>query len=168
MTIQKMKVNNLCKDNFYLMLKIVYYLISAFMRDYVKYSGDPLYTLQSMPKLVFMGNEYSREIFKIKEFQKVWNEEEFDLVLVEGIFGEPFYGFAAHFKCPLVVLNSFEPLGPLNKLVGNPTPFSYVSSIILGLKFPMSFIDRVKNYLAHFFLEITFDIIEKDMRNIYK
>lgn len=138
------------------------------MKDYVKYSGDALFFMKTLPVLLEMGLNYTREIFNIPEFQTIWNEEQFDLVLVEGIFGDPLLGFAAHFNCPSVVLNSFEPQKPLNDLVGNPTPFSYVSCLLLPNKFPMTFINRVLNFMAHLIIPTSFIFTEKGMQEIYR
>lgn len=142
--------------------------ITAFVKEFIKNAGSPLYTIITLPKMFDLGLGYVREIFKIPEFQKVWTEEEFDLLLIEGIFGDPFLGFAAHFKCPSVVLNSFEPQMPFNDLVGNSTPFSYVSSIFYGGKFPISFKDRFLNFLAHLALPITFHYTYGKMDEIYR
>lgn len=139
------------------------------MRDYITYSGDSLFFAKTLPKLMSMGLDYTREIFNIPGFRKILNEEEFDLVLVEGIFGDPLFGLGAHFQCPIVVMNSFEPQKPLNDLVGNPSPFSYVSSIFAGLKFPMSFLNRVQNFLAHLLIPVTFELFaDSDMNDIYR
>lgn len=138
------------------------------MKNYVKYSGDATFFMKTLPTMFDMGLNYTRAVYKIPEVQKIMAEEKFDLLIVEGLFGDPFLGFAAHFNCPIVVLNSFEPQMGLNDLVGNPTPFSYVSCILLTKTFPMSFFDRVINFIAHLVVPLSFLYVENGMQEIHR
>ncbi|KAF4519851.1 UDP-glycosyltransferase-08 [Ephemera danica] len=80
---------------------------------------------------------------KMKELLK--DKRGFDLVLVEFFLNEPVYGFAHHFKAPLVLVCPFGGFHYINDINGNPAPLSYVPNPILPFSDSMSYSERVTN-----------------------
>jgi glucuronosyltransferase len=80
--------------------------------------------------------------------KKMMAEEQFDMVILPFFMSEMQIGLAAHFKCPLVVVASMGDTSMVTSLVGNPSAVATSSSIWLGYKQPMTFWQRVLNFLV--------------------
>lgn len=97
--------------------------------------------------------------FEHPEFKTVMAEEQFDLVIFEGMMGDAFIGLGAHFKCPTIVFNSFAPMGNINKFIGNSEHLSFVVNPMLtnsGFG-PMNFLQRVMNVVMYYVLDFVWD-----------
>ncbi|XP_055374507.1 uncharacterized protein LOC129607504 [Condylostylus longicornis] len=91
------------------------------------------------------------------EFQKLMNEESFDLLLLGYIFNEFHLGLTSHFKCPAVVIWVQKPLYTLDRLVGNPIlslDYSRFYQMSLDINLGNGFLYHILNSLL-----ATFDII---------
>ncbi|XP_058066943.1 UDP-glycosyltransferase UGT5-like [Anopheles bellator] len=102
----------------------------------------------SMMITLFQSQFQSAEMaLQDPQFVAIKNEH-FDLVIVGFFVADFVLGLGPHFNAPTVVLFS----AGLSKLtadfVGNPRAVSTVPSILLGGRGPMSFADRVKNFLV--------------------
>lgn len=105
---------------------------------------------KSINRLWALLLDYIRNLLNMPEISELMNEK-FDMVMFEGMLGDPFLGFAAHFKCPSVAIQSFESQKQFNDMFGNPTYFSFVPSLVMGIKGRMTFIERVLNYLTNIY-----------------
>lgn len=137
------------------------------MKNNIKNSGDILYTLTGLPKIIEIVANYTEEIMKIPEMPELMKED-FDLLIYEGVMGDLYLGLASHFKCPSVAINSFESTKALNDLVGNPTLDSVVSSFFLHHDGPMTFPYRFFNYFMNRILEILMISAENGVRKTYQ
>lgn len=140
--------------------------LDAFQK-FVDNSGDIWYSIKGMQTLLDIGVEYVKAILEMPEMVDLMNEE-FDLLIYEGAFADIFLGLAAHFKCPTVIINSFEPIKTFNDLVGNPSPESYVPSIFIGYKGSMTFPRRVLSFLANLVFTRIFDGNSQRFTSLYK
>lgn len=111
--------------------------------------------------------DYTRNLLNMPEISEIMKEE-FDMVMFEGMMGDPFLGFASHFKCPSVAILSFESQKQFNDLVGNPTYESFVPSLPLGIKGRMTFLERALSYFTNFYSFVLSGIYEPMMHEIYE
>lgn len=96
------------------------------------------------------------------------NEEPFDLVVLGYFFNDFFMGIAAHFKSPLVIIDTHKPLFLTNSMIGNPSETLYVPNGLLDDTQPLSFFGRVRNTLFYI-LEIVYsNFYIRSMNNIYE
>ncbi|XP_055537419.1 UDP-glycosyltransferase UGT5-like [Wyeomyia smithii] len=75
------------------------------------------------------------------------SDETFDAVIVECFVSEALYGFASHFKAPLIVFSPFGASMWANDLVGTPYPYSQIPHTFLSYTDRMSFMERTINTL---------------------
>lgn len=73
--------------------------------------------------------------------------EAFDAVIVECFVSEALYGFAQHFKAPLIVFSPFGASMWANDLVGTPYPYSQIPHTFLSYTDRMTFVERTVNAL---------------------
>lgn len=92
--------------------------------------------------------EYANNTFGLPEVQDMMQKESFDLIIGGAIASRLMSGFAAHFKCPMVVLMPVKPLPQLSYIMGNELQLSTSPSMMVGFRNPMSFIQRVINVLV--------------------
>lgn len=87
-------------------------------------------------------------------------KESFDLVVVGWFFNDFVLGLSGHFRCPAVVmfpnLNNYF----LRKLTGNPNSMSTVPAPLFGFKTPMTFFQRLANFLVVMFEPVFFEVID--------
>lgn len=73
----------------------------------------------------------------------------FDLVIVENLAGESFYGLGNYYNCPVIVLAP-GPVSLFNSfLVSNPAHPAYVPNFIAGLPSEMNFLQRFQNTIYY-------------------
>ncbi|XP_017083904.2 uncharacterized protein LOC108116482 [Drosophila eugracilis] len=73
------------------------------------------------------------------------SNQTFDAVISEVFLNEAHFGFAEHFKAPLIGLGTFGAISWNTDLVGSPSPPSYVPSALLKFNDHMSLAERVGN-----------------------
>lgn len=78
--------------------------------------------------------------------------ETFDVVIMERFMNEALQGFAVHFNCPLIILNTFSANAWINVLTGNPAPTSYIPYAFLKYSSRMNFWERLTNTLMDFYI----------------
>lgn len=91
---------------------------------------------------------YCNTSMGLPEVQRMMREESFDLVITSPVCGQMVSGLANHFKTPLVQIMPLRAplLTALN--LGNPAQLASVPSITSALRNPMSFKDRLRNFIS--------------------
>ncbi|KAJ8954686.1 hypothetical protein NQ318_011378 [Aromia moschata] len=69
--------------------------------------------------------------------------EKFDVVIVEQFANDAMKIFAHHFNAPLIVFSSIGPNDWVNKIVGNPSPSSYIPHMTLYCSSNMTFFPKI-------------------------
>lgn len=104
--------------------------------------------------------EISEQTLKHESVQQLLSSnEKFDLVIMESFMNEAHLGFGHLYKAPIIVLS---PIGAnlfVNQLTRNPSPTSYVSEPILGYSSPMSFLQRLTNFLVRKYMFPIHDLL---------
>lgn len=96
------------------------------------------------------------------------NEEPFDLVVFGTFFNDFFIGVAAHFKSPLVIIDTHRPTILTDSIVGNPSEVLYVPTGMSADRQPLTFLGRVRNVLAHIAGSIFIKIYVRNMDGVYR
>uniref|UniRef100_A0A1Q3EUI5 UDP-glucuronosyltransferase n=1 Tax=Culex tarsalis TaxID=7177 RepID=A0A1Q3EUI5_CULTA len=95
---------------------------------------------------------------KVKQF--LASNQSFDAVIVECFVSDVLYGFAQHFKAPLIVFSPFGASLWANELVGTPYPYSQIPHTFLSYTDRMSLWERSINTLLwnvdHFYYKNIF------------
>lgn len=84
----------------------------------------------------------------LREFLRTHIAGDFDLMLYGYFMNDAGLAVAAHFRCPVIISFMIQTIYPLNRILGNPSEFSYVPTLFSGFQQPMSFPQRVLNFLA--------------------
>lgn len=88
------------------------------------------------------------------------SNESFDAVIVECFVSDALYGFAQHFKAPLITFSPFGASLWANELVGTPYPYSQIPHVFLSYTDRMSLWERTINTLLwnvdHFYYKNVF------------
>ncbi|XP_055836955.1 UDP-glycosyltransferase UGT5-like [Episyrphus balteatus] len=107
--------------------------------------GQPFY--KQFVSITQVINNCSNVTLQHPKMRQLMAEEQFDLVIMGYFFNELQVGLAAHFKCPIVISFMVQPIRLINEFVGNPMEVSYVPNLLSGADQPMSFLDRLKNFM---------------------
>ncbi|XP_059612718.1 uncharacterized protein LOC132259183 [Phlebotomus argentipes] len=120
----------------------------AMMSDMVKNPGNQMEHFKKMPQILQAFYDVSNSTMSNPQFRKIMEEETFDLVIV-GIFANLFFsGLAYHFNCPLVVMTQVQTMHLTSQLVGTPLSPAETAHATLGYREPMTFGQRVKNFIV--------------------
>lgn len=87
----------------------------------------------------------------IKELIKNENSEGFDIVLAEAM-APVFYAFSYRFKCPLIVISSFDVLISAHSGIGNPNHPVLYPEHLLPFSNHLSFFERVFSTFHHLYM----------------
>lgn len=117
------------------------------IKGYMENSGDRMYMVKTLPKLSKIAMKLIDTTLYNSEVQNLMSEDNFDLVVVEGIMGDTYLGLGAHFKCPTIIFSSLS-ANPLVDIVGNPLSVESVPNVMLGYREPMNFKQRIFNFLS--------------------
>ncbi|KAH8242954.1 hypothetical protein KR032_003264 [Drosophila birchii] len=74
-------------------------------------------------------------------------KDHYDLIIVEALRSDAYYGFAAHFNAPIIGISTFGTDYNIDELVGNVSPLSYIPLVTAGLTDRMTFTERVTNFV---------------------
>uniref|UniRef100_A0A336MVH8 CSON005964 protein n=1 Tax=Culicoides sonorensis TaxID=179676 RepID=A0A336MVH8_CULSO len=99
-------------------------------------SGNPLIILRGTVKSILDG---TNETLNHPDFQKIMQEEKFDVVINGFILYDFQLGLATHFGCPSIMILSAPVLGILNDVVGQPLHPESVPSFLTKFKGKMNF-----------------------------
>ncbi|KAM7348772.1 UDP-glycosyltransferase UGT5-like isoform 4-T4 [Cochliomyia hominivorax] len=112
---------------------------------------EPFYKrLTSLIDLVMTSANNSMQHEKMQEFLLTHKAGDFDLVILGYFMNDFMLGLGAHFQCPTIMSFMVRPIFSINSIVGNPELPSYVPTLFGNLKQPMTFVERVKNYVSAF------------------
>ncbi|KAJ8711850.1 hypothetical protein PYW08_008804 [Mythimna loreyi] len=94
---------------------------------------------------IFMMLEIAKKTVTNVEVQKLLNDpkEQFDVVIVEWMFGEVGAGFASVFQCPLIWSSSMDPHWMIMQLIDEPLNPAYAVDILSTCSPPLNFLQRV-------------------------
>ncbi|KAH8248195.1 hypothetical protein KR038_004376 [Drosophila bunnanda] len=96
----------------------------------------------------FLG--ITRSVLINKEVQETLlppGKDHYDLIIVEALRTDAYYGFAAHFNAPIIGISTFGTDYNIDELVGNVSPLSYIPLVTAGLSDRMTFSERVINFV---------------------
>lgn len=85
---------------------------------------------------------------KMLQFLHTHGPGDYDAVVLGYFFNDFFMGIGAHFQCPIILSWMLQPIFVTNDIIGNPEQLSYVPALYSGLKQPMNFWARLKNFIA--------------------
>uniref|UniRef100_A0A1I8PFJ0 UDP-glycosyltransferases domain-containing protein n=1 Tax=Stomoxys calcitrans TaxID=35570 RepID=A0A1I8PFJ0_STOCA len=106
---------------------------------------------------------------KMLQFLHSHKAGDFDVVILGYFMNDFMLGMGAHFQCPIILSFMVQPIFPINRMIGNPAETSYVPNRFTGLKQPMRFWARVKNYLSSLFEQhILAAIVEWKVQRMYR
>ncbi|KMZ04307.1 uncharacterized protein Dsimw501_GD20682 [Drosophila simulans] len=74
-------------------------------------------------------------------------KDHFDLIIVEALRSDAYYGFAAHFNAPIIGISTYGTDWNIDSLVGNESPLSYTPLATGGLTDRMTFLERLSNFV---------------------
>jgi glucuronosyltransferase len=86
-------------------------------------------------------------MYENKDVQWIMKNEQFDLIIVNGVMNHCAFGIIGHFKCPHIVLTTLPAPASLAKYFGNYFPLSVVPEPFLPFSDRMSFSERTLNFL---------------------
>lgn len=74
--------------------------------------------------------------------------ETFDLLILGYMFNDFQIGVAAHFRCPIAIISTLKSSVIFRQFTGNPDGVAYTASPFLNFKGPMSFGQRLANFVT--------------------
>ncbi|KAH8292129.1 hypothetical protein KR054_006006, partial [Drosophila jambulina] len=119
-------------------------------KNIIKELDDPMNIWQenNFINKFFVG--ITRSVLTNKEVQETLlppGKDHYDLIIVEALRSDAYYGFAAHFNAPIIGISTFGTDYNIDELVGNVSPLSYIPLVTAGLTDRMTFSERVKNFV---------------------
>ncbi|XP_061392911.1 UDP-glycosyltransferase UGT5-like [Musca vetustissima] len=86
-------------------------------------------------------------VLKNRQVQNLMQNEHFDLVIVETILTDAWYGLGRHFQAPIIGVSSFGTDPVIDELMGNMSPFSYTPLVTIGYTENMTYMERLWNVI---------------------
>lgn len=105
------------------------------------------------------GTFVTSDIVNNPEVKEILKSENFDLIIFETFMTEALYGLGEYFNCPTVGLSSFGANTPLDLLVGNNSPISYIPTLFLQHSFEITFWHRCLNVALSLVDKMTYDYL---------
>lgn len=84
-------------------------------------------------------------VIKNPQVQQLLKEATFDLVILEAVNTDVWYGFGAHFQAPIIGISSYGTDAIIDDIMGNISPFNYVPLMATGFTEDMTFTQRIFN-----------------------
>ncbi|GAB0091280.1 hypothetical protein DMENIID0001_061010 [Sergentomyia squamirostris] len=106
--------------------------------------------------------------FHQPQWQKIMQEESFDLVFIEIWYNHIFVGLGDHFKCPVIGFFSGIRDDQINDLSGNPMSVASVPHSLLGNMKEMDFMTKLKTFIYSAFGKITSNLLNEKSEEYYK
>ncbi|XP_075168651.1 UDP-glucosyltransferase 2-like [Haematobia irritans] len=79
--------------------------------------------------------EMNQNLYENPEVIKLRQYESFDVILLDVILTESFYGFGEEFQAPMVAVSTWGTMISIDELVGNTTPLSYIPNMLMLRKY---------------------------------
>lgn len=124
--------------------------------------------IMEVPATIDMAFSISETTLINLKKTNLFNEEPFDLVVFGLFINDFFLGVPAHFKSPVVIVDTHKPLVHTNGMIGSPDEIFYVPSGLSPITQPMSFFGRVVNTLLHAFEIVITRIYRSRMSAAYE
>ncbi|XP_036215375.2 UDP-glycosyltransferase UGT5 isoform X4 [Bactrocera oleae] len=106
---------------------------------------------------------------KVQHFLQTSQESDYDLLLLTYLINDFHIGLGAHFKCPIILFYVMEPTQKIHSWVGNPAELSYAPLQLSGMVQPLSFFERVKNFLWYLLeFVLMYGFMETSIEEFYK
>lgn len=103
----------------------------------------------------FLGNLVTSKVLAHEKFQQILkSNEEYDAIILEQFSNDALKIVGHKFKAPLIMFHSVGATSAVNPLVGNPSPSSYISDILLSYPSRMSFWQRIENFIITIFAHV--------------
>lgn len=104
-----------------------------------------------LPSLIAGMNKRSVEMLQHEIMQQIMNSgQKFDLFVFGWMLNDFMMGIGGHFRCPIVVMTTFQPIKSVRDLVGNPTAVESAPLIDRNHgREPMTFLQRVVEFLFY-------------------
>ncbi|XP_037824336.1 UDP-glycosyltransferase UGT4-like [Lucilia sericata] len=102
--------------------------------------------------------------------RQIFDNEKIDLIILDVFFAESFFGLSEYLKAPIVGVSTMGTISPIDELVGNVSPMSYIPHLYLPLR-QMNFWQRFLNVLleflewAHFYRK--YMVLQKQIYKFY-
>ncbi|XP_075147163.1 UDP-glycosyltransferase UGT5-like [Haematobia irritans] len=105
------------------------------------------------------GKTLVANVFANEEFKKIMESEKFDLIIIEVLGSEAFFGLGEYFQAPIIGVSTFGTANFLDYVVGNPLPLSYIPHLTLSYDNHMTLKQRIVNVLIEAFDRFCFNFI---------
>ncbi|XP_016950388.1 UDP-glycosyltransferase UGT5 [Drosophila biarmipes] len=118
--------------------------------DIINELNDPMNLWQENNFVNKFFVDVTRSVLTNKEVTETLlppGKDHFDLIIVEALRSDAYYGFAAHFNAPIIGISTFGTDWNIDELVGNVSPLSYIPLVTAGLTDRMTFGERVTNFI---------------------
>lgn len=103
----------------------------------------------------FLGNLVTRKVLEHTKFQEILQSNEtYDAIILEQFSNDALKIVGHKLNAPLIMFHSVGATSAVNPLVGNPSPSSYVSDILLSYPSRMSFWERLENFAVKIFAHV--------------
>lgn len=123
----------------------------------------------SMMKVMSKNANDTMQNPKMKEFLQTHKAGDFDAIIIGYFMNDFMLGLGYHFQCPIILSFVVQPIFAVNNILANPSEHSYVPTLFSNLKQPMSFIERLKNYLGTLFEQHVMQVfMNRKMNEIYR
>lgn len=112
---------------------------------------EPFYKkFTSLISVILTSANNTMQDQKMQEFLATHKPGDFDAIILGYFMNDFMLGLGAHFQCPVIISFMVRPIFAVNSIVANPELPAYVPTLFGNFKSPMTFMERVKNYLAAF------------------
>lgn len=116
-----------------------------FILDFVKGAQEKRNIWNGMTFLSDFFTNVTLTVLKNPQVQDLIKTATFDLIILEAVNTDAWYGFGAHFKAPIIAVSSYGTDPIIDDIMGNISPFSYVPLMSTGFTEEMSFPQRLWN-----------------------
>ncbi|XP_073820293.1 UDP-glycosyltransferase UGT5-like [Musca autumnalis] len=107
----------------------------SFFQEYVEFTA--------------LGVDISSNVLENSEVKKLFQNEKFDLLIIEVMSTESLLGLGEYLQAPMIAVSTFGTISFIDYLSGNPSPPSYLPHISLPYDNHMSLWERTVNVLAY-------------------
>ncbi|XP_061391071.1 UDP-glucosyltransferase 2-like [Musca vetustissima] len=114
--------------------------------------------------------DMQKDILQDPRFTTLYDNPQFDLVVIGFFFNTFQLGTAAKFRAPLAISWSAPTMSTIDGFVGNPTEVSYVPNMNMAVKIgeKMTLLQRIQNIFMNGFMDIVMSILNIKMEGFYK
>ncbi|XP_017005908.2 UDP-glycosyltransferase UGT5 [Drosophila takahashii] len=118
--------------------------------DIINELNDPMNLWQENNFINKFFVDVTRSVLTNKEVTETLlppGKDHYDLIIVEALRSDAYYGFAAHFNAPIIGISTFGTDWNIDELVGNISPLSVTPLVTAGFTDRMTFGERVTNFV---------------------